>query len=80
MNKILSNLGSAIDINDFWNGYALFSYDLTADLCKDDHLNLMKTGSLRMQLNFAETLSKNIIVIVYLEKECGFESHIRTFS
>ena len=67
VNKNISDIGSSIDINDFQKGYAIFAYDLTADLCNDDHFNLIKTGSLRMQLNFEEELTTNIIVIVYLE-------------
>ena len=60
-------MGSAIDIDDFGNGYAIFAYEFTADLCNDCHFNLITTGSLRMQSNFADPLSKNIIVIVHLE-------------
>ena len=58
-------MGSAIDINDYGNGYAIFAYDLTADLCDDDQFNLITTGSLRMQLNFADPLSTYIKVIIY---------------
>ena len=67
INKFISDAGSVVDYNDFANGFAIFAFDLTADLCNDDHFNLIKTGSLRMQLNFSEPLEKNIIVVVYLE-------------
>ena len=67
INKTVSDAGSIITRSDFANGYALYAFDLTADLCNDAHFNLIKNGNLRMVLNFAEDTTLNIVCIVYME-------------
>jgi hypothetical protein len=58
-----------IDITreDYVGGYALFCFDLTPDLGESTHFSLIKTGSVRLSLNFAEALANTINVIVYAE-------------
>jgi hypothetical protein len=67
VNKSLSDSGSIIDRNDFANGYALYAFDLSADLCNQSHFNLIKSGNLRMVLNFDTDTVVNIVCIVYFE-------------
>lgn len=43
----------------------LYAFDLTADLGKDDHFNLVKRGNLRITLKFSEPLPETIMVIAY---------------
>jgi hypothetical protein len=58
-----------IDITreDFVNGYALFCFDLTPDMGESDHFNLIKTGSVRLKINFSQALPQTINVVVYAE-------------
>ena len=67
VNKTISDSGSIINREDFANGYALYAFDLTSDLCCDSHFNLIKNGNLRMVLNFAADTAVNIVCIMYME-------------
>jgi hypothetical protein len=44
-NKTISDSDSIINRNDFANGYALYAFDLSSDLCNQSHLNLIKNGN-----------------------------------
>jgi hypothetical protein len=58
---------SIIKREDWPRGYSLFSFDLTPDYDGDDHYPLIKHGNLRLEMNFATTLTQTINVIVYAE-------------
>ena len=51
----------------FYFGYLLFYFDLTLDLGESDHFSLIKSGNVRLAINFAEELVRTINVIVYVE-------------
>ena len=59
--------GNDISRTDYPNGYSLFAFDLTPDLCSGDQFNLIKTGNLDIALTFSKSLEKSIVVIIYLE-------------
>ena len=59
--------GNDISRKDYANGYTLFAFDITPDLCSGDHFNLLKSGSLLLELSFAENLQQPINLIVYME-------------
>lgn len=59
--------GNDISRRDYGNGYTLFAFDITPDLCSGDHFNLLKSGSLLLELSFAENLIQPIHLIVYME-------------
>ena len=61
--------GEDIDVlrEDYVNGYSLFCFDLTPDLGESDHFSLIKSGNVRLAINFAEELARTINVIVYAE-------------
>ena len=40
------------------SGYALYAFDLTADLGEDDHFSLIRQGSVRLGLKFAAALAE----------------------
>lgn len=63
------NEGNEISRNDYPNGYCLFVFDLTPDLSANDcsHWNLVKHGSVRIDVRFATPLSKTVNCIVYAE-------------
>jgi len=47
-NKINRDEGNFITREDYKAGYALYAFDLTADLAESDHFNLVKHGSVRL--------------------------------
>ena len=63
------NEGNGIERTDYNNGYALYAFDLTPDLSDDDHFNLAKQGSVRIDLKFAAALPNTVTVIAYAEFE-----------
>ena len=65
--KLNGDEGIAISRSDYDRGYALYAFDLTADLGEDDHFNLVKHGNLRVALKFAEALPHPVTVIAYAE-------------
>ncbi|XP_018313141.1 uncharacterized protein F54H12.2-like [Mycetomoellerius zeteki] len=63
------NEGNSITRDDYGNGYTLFAFDLTPDLSANcaGHWNLVKHGSLRLEVRFEKALSVTINCIVYAE-------------
>ena len=58
---------SFISREDFNSGYALYAFDLSADLGEDDHFSLVRQGSVRLALKFAAALAATVSVVVYAE-------------
>jgi len=70
MGKQYKNEGVDIERIDFKNGYSIYAFDLTPDLASEDsHFNLIKDGSLRVDMTFREALPNTINVIAYAEFE-----------
>ena len=67
--KLQKDEGNLISREDYSGGYALYAFDLTPDLSEDDHFNLNRDGSLRVDMKFANPLIATINVIVYAEFE-----------
>ena len=62
--KIYSNAGLDITREDYPGGYALFTFDLTPDMCKSaDYFNTVQRGSLTLALTF-ETSHKHAIGMI----------------
>ena len=61
--------GNDISRSDYANGYTLYGFDLTSDLSEDDHFNLAKDGTVRVDVRFATALTSTINVVVYAEFE-----------
>jgi hypothetical protein len=68
-NKINRDEGNGISRTDFSNGYALYAYDLTPDLGEDDHVNLTRQGTVRLNLKFSAALAQTVTVVAYEEFE-----------
>jgi len=62
--KLNRDEGNGIPCDDYKEGYALYAFDLTADLGEDDHFNLVKHGNVRLALKFADALAETVTVIV----------------
>jgi len=67
--KLGADEGLFIDRDDFGKGYALYAFDLTADLGEDDHFSLLRQGSVRLALKFTTALENTVTVIAYAEFE-----------
>jgi hypothetical protein len=61
--------GNQIRREDYARGFTLFAFDLTPDLSEDDHFNLIREGSVRVDMKFGDALPNTINVIVYAEFE-----------
>ena len=67
--KLGTDEGLFIDREDFGSGYALYAFDLSADLGEDDHFSLVRQGNVRLSLKFADALATTVTVIAYAEFE-----------
>jgi len=67
--KLGADEGIYIDREDYANGYALYAFDLTADLGEDDPFSLVREGSVRLALKFRQALDTTVTVIAYAEFE-----------
>jgi hypothetical protein len=68
-NKINRDEGNGISRTNFCNGYALYANDLTPDLGEDDHVNLTRQGTARLNLKFGAALAQTVTVVANAEFE-----------
>jgi hypothetical protein len=61
--------GNGISRSDFANGYALYAFDLTADLSENESFNLARHGTVRIDMNFGVALPHTVTVVAYAEFE-----------
>lgn len=60
--------GNEITIDEYPNGYCLAAFDLTADLSSHEaHWNIIRSGSLRLEVRFEKPLKETITAIIYSE-------------
>ena len=45
----------------------LYAFDLTPDMTEGGHVDLIKHGTIRMEIHFKEALAQTVNVIVYAE-------------
>ena len=67
--KLYQDEGNRLTMEDFEGGYALYLFDVTQDLADGGHFNLLKKGSVRLDLKFGAALESTINVIAYAEFE-----------
>ena len=79
LNKHNKDNTGIISRADYKRGYTLFCFDLTPDLCGGGHFNLQKTGNLRLELQFAESLPETLNVVVYAEFENVIQVNITLY-
>ena len=60
---------NGIDRSAFANGYELYAFDLRPDLSENDHFNLARQGTVRIDLKFAVALPHTVTVVAYAEFE-----------
>lgn len=63
------NEGNSISREDFANGYCLLAFDLTPDLSANttSHWNLIRHGSVRLEVRFESALTQTVNCMVYAE-------------
>ena len=49
--------GNNISRSDFMSGYAIFTFNLVPDSETGEHLNLLKTGTLQLSVQFSKAVS-----------------------
>ncbi|XP_066930140.1 uncharacterized protein F54H12.2-like [Clytia hemisphaerica] len=67
--KLNSDAGLDISRTDYKNGYTLFGFNLTLTLCSNGHSEMIKQGTLKVELEFQQALQSTISVIIYAEFE-----------
>jgi len=65
--RVFFDEGLAINCVEYKNGYALYAFDLSLDLTNDEKFELLRTGSVRLQIKFAEQTPHAITIIMYCE-------------
>ena len=71
--KLMKDAGTDIRREDFVSGYALYAFDLTPDLAKEGHFNLMKHENVRLDLKFGTALPNTINGIANAQFESVLE-------
>ena len=61
------NRGQGIDRGKYKGGFALYAFDLTADMAEGSHVDPIKHGTVRMDIHFKSALLDTVNVIVYSE-------------
>lgn len=61
--------GNDISRLDYSQGYSLFCFDLSPDLCCGDHLNLKKSSQIILNLNFKQARERAVTLLVFMEFE-----------
>jgi hypothetical protein len=59
--------GNNISRSDYNDGYTLFAFDLTSDLCSGNHLDLVDKGNLVLEMDFAKPLPNPVSCVMYFE-------------
>jgi hypothetical protein len=64
--KNISQSPNDISYEEYKNGNTLFAFDLTPDLCTEEHYSLLKDGSLDLEVSMIP-IDKSVTAIFYLE-------------
>ena len=62
--KIFDNQGNGITREEYANGYTLFVFDPTPDLCLGDHVQPIKNGNVSIECRFGTPLETAINIVV----------------
>lgn len=66
LNYFNTDDSNGMTMEHFKDGYNLYAFDLTPDTSNQGtHRHLMKTGSLRLELNFQKVLTKSVTVMMF---------------
>jgi len=65
--RLFYNEGLVIKRTKYAFGYAPYTFVLSPDLTDDEKFELLRTGSVRLQLKFSQQLADPITIIIYAE-------------
>jgi hypothetical protein len=71
--KLFMDKSSMIQREDFSRGYCIYFFDFRPDIGCRGHYGLKQTGSVQVDLRFAQPLNSTINMIVYAEFDSYFE-------
>ena len=72
--KMYANMGLDITRDEYPDGYTLYAFDLTPDMCNAaDYFNTVQRGSLSVDITFADQTKDSIAMVYYAD----FENIIR---
>ena len=63
------NKGHGIGRGSYKDGFALYAFDLTPDMAEGPHIDPIKHGNIRLDLQFSAALAETVNVIIYAEYE-----------
>jgi len=58
-----------INYDEYANGNTLFAFNLSPDLCTQEHTSLIQSGSLYLDVTFEDSLTTAYSAVFYLEKD-----------
>ena len=68
--KMYYNTGNEISRQDYANGYAIYAFDLTPDMCgSSDHFNVSQRGNLAVDIKFFTAPTAALSLVCYGEFE-----------
>jgi len=67
--KLCKDESLYISGEDYSAGYALYAFDLTADVGEEDHFSLVRHESVRLSLKFSAVLANTVTAVAYAEFE-----------
>ena len=59
--------------DEFANGYSIFTFNLSPDSETGEHLNLLRTGTLCLAVQFSKSVSKTTQVLIFGEFQSVIE-------
>jgi len=67
--KLCKDEGLYISRKYYSAGYALYAFDLTADLGEEDHFSLVRQANVPLSLKFSAPLANTVTAVAYAEFE-----------
>ena len=67
--KAFSGEGNCITRKQYANGFAVYAFDLTGDLCEGSDVHLIKNSTTVLELTFKEPLVNTVSLFMYAEED-----------
>ena len=65
--------GNDLDISEYDGGNTLYAFDLSPSILDGNQIELIKSGSVRIELKFDQALTQSVHVVVYAELDSMIE-------
>ena len=67
LHKNIREASNGISYDNYKNGHTVYAFDLSPDLCSADHFNLLKDGSLDLDVHLSTGTATGYTAMFYLE-------------